>query len=83
MNRNTVRWATRRARDAAGLSPRLQVDEVAVARALAGDRPTVMNLGERREAVARLRAQGASVAVTARLLKLSIRTVERYRRAAA
>ena len=60
-----------------GASP--AVDEVAVERAVAGAPPAGLTCAERRRAVAVLRRQGATVAESARRLRVSERVVQRDR----
>jgi DNA-binding CsgD family transcriptional regulator len=55
------------------------VDEMAVARAVDGDRSTRLNTPEMTEAVRRLIARGYSGSLVARRLGVSRRTVERHR----
>jgi len=58
---------------------RLGYDWVAVERAIEGDRHIVLTIQERAAAVARLTKQGASAAEIARRLRITARTVVRYR----
>lgn len=55
------------------------VDEVAVDRAVTGDRPAQLNKAERMAVTARLAVRGATLAETARALGVDPRSVVRYR----
>jgi DNA-binding NarL/FixJ family response regulator len=55
------------------------LDEIAVERALGGDRPAVLAAADRLEVVRIATAHGESAAQIARRLRVSARTVVRYR----
>lgn len=56
------------------------VDDVVVRRAISGEHPGEMTVGERKQAVLILTARGMCAWRIAEMLKLSRRTVIRYRR---
>jgi hypothetical protein len=60
--------------------PAVDMDEVAVLRALDGDRTIILNVAERREAVRQLHARGLSDSVIAARIGAADRTVLRIRR---
>ncbi len=59
---------------------REEVDEVAVWRAVNGDRPAYMNIAERIEATRQLTGRGVSTSEIARMLGVEVNSVARYRR---
>jgi len=70
-------WADRRNRNR--VPPRsLQVDDIAVERACFGD-PVSLTYAERAEAVRKLTRQGQSAQAISARIRLSRRTVQRYR----
>jgi DNA-binding NarL/FixJ family response regulator len=57
----------------------LELDDVAVERALRGDPPARMTKAERLEVARKLTAQGVPAYKIARVVRTSVRTIERYR----
>jgi DNA-binding NarL/FixJ family response regulator len=56
-----------------------ELDDVAVERALRGDPPARMTKAERLEVARKLTAQGVPAYKIARVVRTSVRTIERYR----
>lgn len=59
--------------------PRFGVDEIAVERAVGGDRSLRLSVEERRAAIDQLDLLGLAAAETARRLSITVRTVQRQR----